>query len=94
VCRWSTRAERASPSETLGTGDCYSTRIGAPGASPLITASALPAFVDLMAFEVNGANVRVVGTSSISSSLLRFDVFDADGTLLGSFGRPTEDTPR
>jgi hypothetical protein len=45
-----------------------------------------PPIGDRVAFQVNGTNLRVVGSATLAGSELTFDVFDAAGRLVAHFG--------
>jgi hypothetical protein len=60
---------------------------GAPGRAPLVTLAGPVPAADEVAFRIDGANFKVVGSATIVDSQVTFDVFDADGRLVGSFGR-------
>jgi hypothetical protein len=88
------------PDPALGTSGSLVIQSGIPGSTPVVTVSALPPptndvppptndtpppINDRVGFRVRGSNFTVVGSSQ--DSQIAFDVFDANGRKVGSFGK-------
>ena len=75
------------PGPTFPPGPSKVVHAGAPGRAPLVTLAGPVPAVDEVAFRIDGANFKIVGSATIADSQVTLDVFDADGRLVGSFGR-------